>query len=167
MSWDQYVQARLVNYTDKNGKGFANCLEKAALIGNDNGLAWAATAGFAFSTYKCKVDSPNGEIDADVDEFKSLKDAFAHNGDCTLPGGIRMGKEKFYMVNFNNDDKIMYLKKQGGGACVAMTAKAYVIGIFNTTLMMTNSTGAKENQNCGMCNTVVEGLATYLKSVQY
>ena len=78
------------------------------------------------------------------------------------------------MVNFDSDKKVMYLKKQGGGACIAKSNMAFVIGVFSTSKKMNFSTskkmkfdGKEENQNPGMCNKVVEELKEYLISLNY
>ena len=63
----------------------------------------------------------------------NIVDAFNNNRDCKKVGGIRLSKEKFYMVNFDSDKKVMYLKKQGGGACIAKSNMAFVIGVFSSS----------------------------------
>ena len=70
------------------------------------------------------------------------------------------------MVNFDSDKKVMYLKKQGGGACIAKSNMAFVIGVFSTSKKM-KFNGKEENQNPGMCNKVVEELQEYLISLNY
>ena len=71
----------------------------------------------------------------------NIVDAFNNNGDCKKVGGIRLSKEKFYMVNFDSDKKVMSKKMK-----------------FD---------GKEENQNPGMCNKVVEELQEYLISLNY
>ena len=70
------------------------------------------------------------------------------------------------MVNFDSDKKVMYLKKQGGGACIAKSNMAFVIGVFATSKKM-KFDAKEENQNPGMCNKVVEELQEYLISLNY
>ena len=53
--------------------------------------------------------------------------------------GVRMGKCKFMMVNHVAEDQVTYLSRQGGGgACIAKTKQAIVIGIWNKDIMMSN-----------------------------
>ena len=59
---------------------------------------------------------------------------------------LEESKEKFYMSNFDSDKKVMYLKKQGGGACIAKSNMAFVIGVFSTSKKM-KFDGKEENQN--------------------
>ena len=163
MSWNDYVTSKLINTVDANQHKLENVLEHGALIGCNDGVTWAASAGFAVGKNKGTVEG-SGEVE--IDEFANIVDAFNNNGDCKKVGGIRLSKEKFYMVNFDSDKKVMYLKKQGGGACIAKSNMAFVIGVFSTSKKM-KFDGKEENQNPGMCNKVVEELQEYLSSLNY
>ena len=163
MSWNEYVSNKLVNSVDANGHKLENVLEHAALIGNADGVTWAASAGFTIGKHKGQVEG-SGEVE--IDEFANIVDAFSNNGDCKKVGGIRLGGEKFYMVNFDSEKNVMYLKKQGGGACIAKSKLAFVVGVFATSKKM-KFDGKEENQNPGMCNKVVEELAEYLATLNY
>ena len=163
MSWNDYVSNKLINSVDANGHKLTNVLENGALIGVNDGVTWAASAGFSIAKHKGTVEG-SGEVE--IDEFANIQDAFNNGGDCKKVGGIRLNKEKFYMVNFDADKKVMYLKKQGGGACIAKSNMAYIIGVFATAKKM-KFDEKEENQNPGMCNKVVEELQEYLISLNY
>ena len=107
-----------------------------------------------------------GKGQIELNEFYNIADAFAHNGDCTRDGGIRLNNVKYFMINFDNEKKVMYLKRQGGGAVIALSNMSYVIGTFNTEKMMTKD-NVQENQNNGYCAKVVEELAQLLISMNY
>ena len=163
MSWNDYITSKLLNVQDSNGHILVNAVEEAAIIGNTDGAIWASTQGFTIGTVTVEVEG-KGKIQ--MNEFINIADAFAHNGDCTKDGGIRLNGVKYFMINFDNDKKTMYLKRQGGGAVIALTNMSYVIGTFNTEKMMTKD-NVQENQNNGYCAKVVEELAALLISMNY
>ena len=163
MSWNDYVTNKLINTVDANGHQLTNVLEHGALIGCNDGVAWAASAGFNITKRKGQVE---GSGNVEIDEFANIKSAFDNNGDCKGIGGIRLNGEKFLMVNFDAESKVMYLKKQGGGGCIAKSNMAFVVGVFSTSKNM-RIDGKEENQNPGYCNKVVEELAEYLRSLNY
>ena len=56
MSWQDYVNNYLVNYTDSNsGKTASNVSEHGAIVGNTDGTVWASTPGFALEKYSTDV----------------------------------------------------------------------------------------------------------------
>ena len=60
--------------------------EHGALIGCNDGVTWAASAGFTVGKNKGTVEG-SGEVE--IDEFANLLDAFNNNGDCKKVGGIQ------------------------------------------------------------------------------
>ena len=65
------------------------------------------------------------------------------------------------LIQHNPDRGSAYLSREGGGgACVAKTNTAIVIGIWNKSQKMSNN----NLQNAGDCNELVEKMAEYLKS---
>ena len=163
MSWMDYINSKLLNVTDSNGHALVNCVEQAAIIGNQDGAIWAATQGFVIGEEEVEVE---GKGKVKLNEFLNIADAFAHNGDSTRDGGIRLNGVKYFMINFDSEKKTMYLKRQGGGAVIALSNLSYVIGTFNTEKMMTRD-NVQENQNNGYCAKVVEELAALLVSLNY
>jgi hypothetical protein len=73
-----------------------------------------------------------------------------------------MNNEKYFVVSFDGNAGLLYLKKTGGGACVARTGQAFVIGTFMTSKKLTNFSGAQEPQSAGMTNRACEGLQSIL-----
>ena len=68
------------------------------------------------------------------------------------------------LVKHNPDVNSAYLGREGGGgACVARTNTAVVIGIWNKSAKMSNG----QLQNAGDCNDLVEKMAEYLKTSGY
>jgi hypothetical protein len=167
MSWQDYVNAYLVNWTDQNtGKSAFNICDSGAIIGNQDGTVWASTPGFALKTEQVDVDKEDGvgTEKVNVVEFNSLKDAFDGEtfGRTSQKGGIRINGEKYFAVSQDPDTKIIYLKKAGGGAAIAKSNLAFVIGIFDVSKKMKNLNGNEEVQNPGMTNRVVEELQKFL-----
>ena len=167
MSWQDYVNGYLVNWVDVNqdNKAYTNICEHGALVGNGDGTVWAKTGNFNFGTFKVEVDKEDGSgtEKIDIDEFPNLKDACEHEGTTARKGGLRINNEKYFMVNFDNDRSVMYLKKNGGGACIAKSGLAYVIGTFNSS-MKCSIAGKEVPQNPGTVNLVCEKLQEFLTS---
>ena len=66
MSWNDYVTSKLINTVDANQHKLENVLEHGALIGCNDGVTWAASAGFAVGKNKGAVEG-SGEVE--IDEF--------------------------------------------------------------------------------------------------
>jgi profilin len=165
MSWQDYVNGYLVSYVDvdHDNKTYTNVSEHAALVGEGDGTVWAKTDNFNFGIVKVEVekDDGSGPESIDIDEFANLKDAFENAGTTSRRGGLRINKEKYFMVNFDAERNVMYLKKNGGGACVAKSGLAYVIGTFNSSLKV-NVAGKDQPQGPGTSNLVTEKLQEFL-----
>jgi hypothetical protein len=168
MSWNDYVNAYLVNYVDQqHGKAYLNCCEQGGILSNTDGTMWAASTGFTLQKYPIEIEKEDGsgKEKIEVDEFKNLVNAFDNNGVSTAKGGIHINKEKYLIVSYNADKKIMYLKKAGGGGAVGKSGKAFSIATFSTSKKLTVKAGnntTEQNQNPGICNTGVEKLQDFL-----
>jgi profilin len=172
MSWQDYVNGFLMNFVDKDAdnREYLNVCEHGAIVGNGDGTVWAKSDNFSFGVFKVETEKEDGSgtEQIDVDEFANLKDSFENEGVTKRKGGLRINKEKYFMVNFDADKQTMYLKKNGGGACVAKSNLAYIIGTFNTSLKATvgghgGSGGKTAPQAPGNTNFVCEKLQTFLK----
>ncbi len=75
-----------------------------------------------------------------------------------------MANQKYMLVKHNPENNSAYLGREGGGgACVARSNTAVVIGIWNKAGEMSNG----QLQNAGDCNDLVEKMAEYLKGNGY
>lgn len=156
MSWNDYV-----NFMTNDSV----CTD-AYIYGKD-GTLWAGSGSTLFQSYSTKIaDAQEADKmnDVDVDESKNFFNALGNNGICTIPGGIRLGNEKYFSTNFDGERGTWYLKKQNGGACVAQTNQAILIGIYNNTKTITSKNCP---QNPGDTNAVVEKLQETLKGASY
>ena len=146
MSWTDYINNSLLNKQDAAGHVYNNVLTQAAIYGH-NGAKWAATDKF--------------EIGAD--EINKFNDFFKQTSNLTP--SLMMGGKK-YQVTHYEPNAFAYLKIKEGGATIAKTNQAYIIGIYSTTSNYLYD-GKSLPQNVGTCNTVVEELAKTLKDLGY
>ena len=143
--WDQWISNSLINKT-ANGHTYNNVLTDAAIVGHD-GSVWASTTGLAVKP----------------DEVKKLAELFNQSENNT-PSIIIGGKK--YQVTHYEKGTFVYLKIKEGGATIAKTGKAYVIGVYNTSKKYKYD-GKELPQGVFMCNTVVEDLAAQFKGMNY
>ena len=146
MSWAAYITNSLVNRQDAAGHVYNNVLTEAAIMGLD-GAEWAKTAGLTVK----------------ADEVKALVTLLAQK-DNTTPS-VLIGGKKYQVTNFESG-KVVYLKIKDGGATVAKTNKALIIGVYSTTKKY-KVDGKELAQSVGMCNTAVEELANQLSGQGY
>ena len=146
MSWGAYITNSLVNKQDAAGHVYNNVLTEAALMGF-NGAEWAKTSGLSVSK-------------AEVDKLNAL---FKQSGANSI-ASVNLGGKKYQVTHY--DGNAAYLKIKDGGATVAKTTQAYIIGVYNTTRKYKQD--GKELPQCvGMCNMVVEELANQLKGMNF
>ena len=146
MSWADYISNSLMNKQDQAGHVYHNVLTQAAIYGH-NGAEWATTQGFKVSP----------------DEINKFNIFFKQSSNGTP--SIMMGGKK-YQVTHYEPGAFAYLKIKEGGATVAKTNQAYIIGIYSTNTNYMYD-GKPMPQSVGMCNTVVEDLAAQLKGLGY
>ena len=145
MSWNDRLKNSLINYTD-HGRSYKNVLADAAIVGLD-GAVWARTEG----------------IDIKPDEIKKLDELFKQSGNNTE--SITVGGKKYMVTHYEPNPFVSfaYLKIKEGGATIAKTGKAFVVGIYSTAKRYKTDEGRELPQSVGMCNTVVENFAATLK----
>ena len=148
MSWADYINNALINKS-ANGHVYNNVLTEAAIIGHD-GAEWAKTTGLSIKP----------------DEINKLNDLFKQSSNSTP--SIMLGGKKYQVTHYETNEKnvSVYLKIKDGGATVAKTGKAFIIGVYNTTKNYKYD-GKELPQGVGMCNTVVEELANQLKGLGF
>lgn len=167
MSWNDYIGGYIENWTNPNtGLNVLNACEAGALISSTDGTLWAATAGFNLSSYEVTVATAKGVPEKiSINEFANLADAFANYGVSRKKGGIRLNQEKYYVISFDGDRSVMYLKKKGGGACVARSDLAFIIATYDSHKKATVKDYANEvavPQNVGQTNKSCESLQAFL-----
>ncbi len=76
--------------------------------------------------------------DVAVNEFECAKKA-ADGNRKPSEAGIRLNNQKYMLIMHNPDRSSVYLSREGGGgACIAKTNTAIVIGVWNKTASMSN-----------------------------
>lgn len=158
-SWSNYINFALLNSGDSLGHRFEKVLDEAGIFDIKDGTPWATSKNFTL--LKNYIIDNEGES---INEFINLRDAINNKGIADPnKGGLRINKEKYLCVSYNDKSCCLYLKKMGGGACVCWTTKTIIIGTFSDAKKMKKDDNEK-NQNYNDCNYVVENLATFLKS---
>ena len=115
MSWGDYITNSLVNRQDANKHVYNNVLTEAAIVGI-NGAEWAKTPGLSVKP----------------DEIKKLVELFKQSENNTP--SIMLGGKKYQVTHYEKN-AFVYLKIKEGGATVAMTNQAFIIGVYNTSKM--------------------------------
>ena len=147
MSWADYINNCLLNKQDAAKHVYNNVLTQAAIYGFD-GAKWAATDKF----------------DVSADEVNKLNAFFEQSFNVTP--SIMIGGKKYQVIHYE-PGALAYLKIIDGGATVAKTNQAYIIGIYYSTANYLYDERKLMQQSFGMCNTVVEELAKTLKELTY
>lgn len=162
-SWSNFITVFLVNPTDPNtGSTAQNISEHAALLSNSDGTVWASSPGFTLQNYDVSVANPDGGSQTHhVNEFDDLQRAFEQGG-VSPSYGLRLHRDTYRIVNFDATHNLLYLKKMGGGACVAKSNQAFVIGTFRSDRTATDFQGEAVPQHFGLVNQACEGLQKYL-----
>ena len=91
--------------------------------------------------YEHPLEQEDGSVkNIHLDEFQA---ALKCGKGTRMPtaAGIRMGNMKYLMVRHEDNDGIpmSILTKTGGGACVALSKNAVVIGIWDKETIMSNN----------------------------
>ena len=139
MSWDGYIYQIQHSYdADTQQYKLTNICEHAAIYGLDGSL-WAASPGFQLYNYNFDlVLEDDSKKSVPVNEFTAALEATKGNRKGT-EAGIRMANQKYMLVKHTPESNSAYLGREGGGgACVARTNTALVIGIWNKVAEMSN-----------------------------
>ena len=161
MSWDSYIAK--INTKETSAGNIHNCVEKAAIISLADGSIWASTPDFGLYGYPVDVptEDGNGVQSVEINEIALFLHVVTHDGASNSLAGIRISNEKYFKVNSDAAEGLIYLKKNGGGACIAKCHSCIVFGSWNGAL---STSGAHTgSHNPGLCNERVENVAQYLK----
>mmetsp|Transcript_34905 Transcript_34905/g.47071 ORF Transcript_34905/g.47071 Transcript_34905/m.47071 type:complete len:130 (+) Transcript_34905:66-455(+) len=126
--------------TKKQDYTVKNVCDKAAIYGLD-GTLWASSANWkGLNKYNHPLEQPDGSTkEVAYDEFYCAVEAAKGNRNPS-EAGIRLGNDKHMFLKNDPDMNVTYLTKLGGGgACLAKTKQALVIGTWDKTAMMSNN----------------------------
>ena len=116
------------------------------------------------NNYNFEITNEDGtKKSVPVNEFQTALKASEGNRKGS-EAGIRMNNQKYMMIVHNPDRNSCYLGREGGGgACIAKTSQAVVVGVWHKGTAMSNG----KMQNNGDCNELVEKMADFLKTSGY
>jgi hypothetical protein len=141
MSWVDWVNGYIINHTESSGEVVYAICRRGVIACANTGAVWGEV-NFNFHNYELSMEDDNDQIvKGQVDEFKSLLNAWSNKGKCTLFGGIRFNNEKFVLSRFDEDTETMYLTNPDGGCCVAKSEKCFVIGVYYKAGDLVTSSG--------------------------
>jgi hypothetical protein len=163
MSWDTYVH-QIQNKFDPatNAWAVTNVSSFAAVYGHD-GAAWATSEGFQLASYQFDMPQEDGSTTpVPCHEHAALMKACDGDRKGGQACGIRICNQKYMMMRNSDahDGKIKFatLSGPGGGACVAKTAQALLVGVWKKESPMSNG----KQQNTGDCEGCVINVAKSL-----
>lgn len=165
MSWQAYIDQLLTKVTPDGT--MTNCVEHAAVVSAADGSIWASTPNFGLYGYQIEVPTESGEgtQSVDINEIELFLYVVRNNGSSNSKAGIRICNEKYFMVNSDPALGTIYLKKNGGGACIVKNEQCILFTSWNGSLMTEGvHPGA---QVPGLCNEQCEKVALFLKNAGY
>ena len=135
--------------------------EFAAVYGQD-GPAWACSNGFQLASYEFQQPQEDGSTKpVACNEHAALIKACGGDRKGGSDCGIRICNQKYMFLTSSKMEDVKYVvlsRQGGGGACVALTGKALIVGVYNKTAMMSNN----KTQNTGDCQKNVINVAKQL-----
>jgi hypothetical protein len=169
MSWDEYVNGYLLNYTDYvTGTATENVNDGAAIIDASSKEVLSVGGNIELRSGDVDQEQDDGSVKKiKLNEVANLLAIHSSQGKVTPAGGVRIKGEKFNYVGKNDEFKSVYLKGSGKGACISKSESLYILSVWNGSKTFTNEKGQKENQGPRMCNKSVEDLQKYLAESGY
>jgi hypothetical protein len=157
-AWDKYLQGFLMNKQLPGGKWLQKCVEHAAIMTSE-GTLLSATPGFNLGHYvfEMQIDEKTTK-NVVVDERVGIKQVVNTGKADGLEAGVRINGLKYVLVNYDASKKLAYFSKKEGGACIMVTKTTIIFASYSVTQKMSDGVA----QNAGICNEVVEKLATTL-----
>ena len=160
-TWQQYIDQILHKLDQKSNEWKTTDICSAAAIYGLDGYPWAFSPNFPeLCYYDFDLDDGFGTVEKiKVDEIDCAIEAGKGNRN---PGraGIRLGKQKYMLTVHSSDDMTTQLKKMGGGgAAIAITNKAFIVGLWEKETMQSDGL-VQSGTNCEMA---VLAIANHLK----
>ena len=147
-----YIENKLINNIDSWGHIYKNALTEAAIIGNGvNFEEFARTEGLSITK-------------KEVEDIKKLFKCDDYSYSVCILYLTLAGKK--YRIIHDKKNEVVYLKINEGGATIAKSKKLFIVGVYNNTKSYLYDDVIKK-QNIGMCNTIVEDLAIYMKRYDF
>ena len=138
--------------------------QHAAIYGLD-GSCWASSSDWpGLNEYEHAQELDDGSTkNLKIVEFNCAMGVTKGQRNPTA-AGVRMGNQKFVMTQHDPETNAAYLTRTGGGgATVARTKNAIIIGIWDKNAVMSDN----KNQNSGDCSLNVEKVHKILNDFGY
>ncbi|CAM9126770.1 unnamed protein product [Chrysoparadoxa australica] len=146
--WGAYVETQLVA---------TGAVSEAGIFGKEDAALYANAGDFQLRQYSAEITQEDGSTKTEpVNEVANLL-SYVKSGQ-TPPQGMRLNGTKFQMLR-TLEGPTLYLKKNKGGACLAITNTLVIVGVYDDEKNSASSLAA--------CNTAVENLADYLRQSGY
>lgn len=165
MSWQSYID-QITTKVTAHGT-MEHCVEKAGIVSLADGSIWANTPDFGLYGYSIDVPTEDGASTepCEINEIDLIRYVANNNGTSNSKAGIRIANERYYAVSHDDKEGTVYLKKNGGGGCLAKCNQCVVFASWNGAVQTAGF--HPQPQNPGLCNELVEKVAQYLKSTAY
>ena len=167
MSWDTYVHQIQNKFDAASGQWSVTNLVQFACVYGLDGAAWATSPGFQLATYE--FDMPQGDgttkkvmCNEHAALLKGAKEGSRKPQEC----GFRICNQKYTFMKADNEDGIKYVtlsRAGGGGATVAVTSKALLVGVWGKGVERSD----KMFQNVGDTEAQVLNVAKILNDAGY
>ena len=166
--WDTYVhQIQNTFDAETNAWSVTNVCQFACVYGHD-GNPWATSPGFQLATYE--FDMPQEDMSTKkvlCNEHSAAMKASTGDRKGGQECGIRICNQKYMFLRSDKTSEgvpFCILSRQGGGgACIAKTDKALLVGVWGKDVPMSNG----KTQNTGECEKNVCNVAHILKNSGY
>jgi hypothetical protein len=165
MSWQTYIENLQTKH--HHGQTIGNCVEKAGIISLADGSIWANSPNFGLYGYPLEIPSEDGAgtQTVEINEIVDFLHVVNHDGASNSPAGIRIANEKYFKVNSDPTAGTIYLKKNGGGACIVKCNQCIVFGSWDGAQSTTGD--LVTGQTPGLCNEQCEKVGAHLKEAGY
>ena len=169
MSWDEYVNGYLLNYTDyETGEVTLNINDGAAIIDASSKEVLSVGGNIELRSGDVDQEQDDGSVKKiKLNEVDNLIAIHESQGKVVPPGGVRIKGEKYIYVGKNGEFNSVYLKGNGKGACISKSESLYIVAVWNGAVGFINDKKLPDKQNAGMCNKSVEDLQKYLAESGY
>ena len=165
--WDTYIHQIQNKFDAATGQwAKTNVVQFACVYGHDGNM-WATSPHFQLATYEFDMPQEDGSTTKTLcNEVQSLIKACGGNRKGGQDCGLRICNQKYMFLKSSEEKGVKYCtlsRGGGGGATVAITNKALLVGVWDKESDMSDG----KKQNVGACEAQVLNVAVQLLENQY